>query len=93
VCQTYVDVVVRGCLEWGGEELAREFLVTTEGWSRHYLNDAPLSRRPWLHRQQYRVIDRLLQESNAVTQFDKRKHPEEFAAQVPGHSFYYQNLG
>ena len=32
ICQTYLDVILRGCLDWGGEELAREWVQTTRGW-------------------------------------------------------------
>jgi hypothetical protein len=30
--QTYVDVMLRGCLHVGGEEFARSFIETTSGW-------------------------------------------------------------
>jgi hypothetical protein len=81
ICQTYVDVVIGGCLEWGGERFANELIVSTSGWSDCFLNDAPLSRRPWLHRKQYQAIDKILSEHEELTFFSKRKHPEEFAAQ------------
>ena len=32
ICQTYLDVILRGCLGWGGEELAREWVQTTGRW-------------------------------------------------------------
>lgn len=54
----------RGCLEWGGEQVATEFLLSTEGWSEFFLNDAPLSRRPWLHRPDFDVIDKILSHSD-----------------------------
>ena len=50
ICQTYVDVCLLGCLERGGAALAAEWVATTAGWSPFWLNDAPMSRRPWLHR-------------------------------------------
>jgi hypothetical protein len=81
ICQTYVDVVIGGCLEWGGEKFAKELIMSTSGWSDCFLNDAPLSRRPWLHRKQYRAIDKVLSDHEELTFFSKRKHPEEFAAQ------------
>ena len=40
MCQTYIDVVLNGCLAWGGEEMAAEWCRTTEGWSNFWLNDA-----------------------------------------------------
>lgn len=35
--QSYVDTVLQGCLEWGGQPLAEEFIFTTGGWSSYYL--------------------------------------------------------
>ena len=81
ICQTYVDVVVGGCLAWGGESLALSFLETTLGWSTFFLNDVPLARRPWLHRpKEWRAIDHVLKLRRRETHFDARKHPEEYAA-------------
>jgi cation transport regulator ChaC len=31
--QTYVDIILRGCLSVGGEEFARSFIETTSGWN------------------------------------------------------------
>lgn len=81
ICQTYVDVVLSGCLVWGGEEMARTFCLTTEGWSRYWLNDATQSRRPWLHRKpKWREIDLVLESLGTLTCFADRKHSEEYAA-------------
>jgi hypothetical protein len=81
IVQTYVDVCVTGCLGWGGDAFASEFLATTHGWSPYFLNDAPASRRPWLHRgPNHGVVDALLAAHGAATRFAERKHPEEFAA-------------
>ena len=30
--QSYVDIIIRGCLSVGGEEFARSFIETTSGW-------------------------------------------------------------
>uniref|UniRef100_A0A0G4GNQ5 Uncharacterized protein n=1 Tax=Chromera velia CCMP2878 TaxID=1169474 RepID=A0A0G4GNQ5_9ALVE len=62
ILQTYVDVVLKGCLEWG-EAFAVEFIETTFLWSPFWLNERPLSRRPWLHEKQYVAIDRMLREA------------------------------
>ena len=78
--QSYVDTVMQGCLEWGGEAMATEFVSTTSGWSRYFLNDTPSSRRPWLFRREYDTIDRILREHSAMTHFADRRHPEEFAS-------------
>lgn len=36
--QSYIDVILTGCLEYG-HEFATEFLQTTSGWSESWLND------------------------------------------------------
>ena len=88
ICQTYVDVVLGGCLEWGGVEFATELILSTKLWSQYFLNDAPLSRRPWLHRKQYQAIDKLLQTHNEFTFYSKRKHPVLYLRlSPPFHSF------
>jgi tetratricopeptide (TPR) repeat protein len=78
--QSYVDTVLQGCLEWGGEAMAEKFIQTTGGWSTYFLNDTPSSRRPWLYRKDYSTIDRLLQKYASKTFFGDRKHPEEFSS-------------
>ena len=78
--QSYVDTVLQGCLEWGGEAMAKEFIFSTEGWSTYYLNDTPSSRRPWLFRKQYATIDALLSKYSELTNYGDRRHPEEFAS-------------
>jgi len=80
VLQSYVDTVMQGCLFWGGEAMAETFVRTTTDWSVYFLNDTPSSRRPWLYRQQYTVIDKILQRNNSVTHYSDRRHPEEFAS-------------
>ena len=77
--QSYVDTVLQGCLEWGGEAMAEEFILTTSGWSCWFLNDCTSSRRPWLFRKQYSTIDQLLAKHSHVTHYGDRRHPEEFA--------------
>jgi len=81
ICQSYVDTVISGCLQEGGEEFAVEFIKKTLGWCSFYLNDIPLSRRPWLHRgKRYREVDKLLMKFNTLTHVSERSHPEQFAA-------------
>jgi cation transport regulator ChaC len=79
ILQSYVDTVMQGCLEWGGEQMAMEFVATTSNWSPYFLNDTPSSRRPWLFRKEYNTIDRILSQ-NPVTHYADRRHPEEFAS-------------
>lgn len=46
----YLDTVMEGCIDLGGEAMAEQFVLTTSGWSDFFLDDTPTSRRPWLHR-------------------------------------------
>ena len=39
ILQSYVDVVMAGCLEMGGVEFASEFVRSTHGWDGEYRND------------------------------------------------------
>ena len=78
--QSYVDTVLQGCLSWGGPAMAERFILTTGGWSEYFLNDTPSSRRPWLYRKEYTVIDTLLQKYEELTYYAERRHPEEFAS-------------
>lgn len=78
--QSYVDTVLQGCLEWGGESMAEQFIITTGGWSCFYLNDCNNARRPWLFRKEYATIDKLLSKHSELTNYGDRRHPEEFAS-------------
>lgn len=78
--QSYVDTVLQGCLEWGGEKMVEDFILMTGGWSIFFLNDTPSSRRPWLFRKEYNTIDGLLQKYSERTHYADRRHPEEFAS-------------
>jgi cation transport regulator ChaC len=80
IIQTYVDVCIRGCLQWGGIDLAKQFVLSTHGWNEFFLNDAPTSRRPWLHRPDYTEIDGILEELTDHVKFSERRHPEEYAS-------------
>jgi tetratricopeptide (TPR) repeat protein len=80
VCQTYVDTVLAGCFEVGGQEFVEDFVRTTFCWSMYYLYDTPTSRRPWLNRpSQWKQIDHVLETHGTHTKFKDRRHPEEFA--------------
>lgn len=78
--QSYVDTVLQGCLEWGGEAMGIDFVLSTESWSPFFLNDTPSSRRPWLFRKDYDIIDAILRKHSARTHYADRRHPEEFAS-------------
>ncbi len=36
--QSYIDVILTGCLEIS-KDFAKEFITTTKGWSKHWIND------------------------------------------------------
>jgi tetratricopeptide (TPR) repeat protein len=78
IIQTYVDTCLQGCKQWGGVELMKVWVATTAMWSKHWLNDCPLSRRPWLHRPDYVDIDEVLSSFGEHTLFKHRRHAEEY---------------
>lgn len=74
--QSYIDICLSGCLavdrdlentDWG---FTRDFIRTTVGWSRHWVNDRIQPRAPHRHVKDAYLIDRLL--------FEER--PDEFKA-------------
>ena len=77
ILQTYIDVCLSGCLEYG-EEFAREFIATTFLWTPYWLNERQIARRPWLHCKQYVKIDQLLREG-VPEHFKHRKLESEYA--------------
>ena len=80
ICQTYVDTVLEGCIDFG-EKFTDEWILSTAGWSQFYLYDTPTSRRPWLSRpMEWKRIDRILMKFTKHTYFIERRHPEEFSA-------------
>ena len=77
--QSYIDVVVEGALEFG-PDYARELIETTEGWSRYWLNDRELARRPWVHDPKSAMVDNLLTSTPAsAAQITSRTFPEMYA--------------
>ena len=80
--QSYIDVVVEGALEYG-PEYARELVETTDGWSRFWLNDRELARRPWVHDRASDAVDTILTTTPAAAaQFSSRTFPEMYAERV-----------
>lgn len=76
--QSYIDVVLRGGLEYG-EDFARELIETTADWSDNWLDDRELPRRPWVFTKDASKIDRLLQSTTpAASYFKERLFPEVF---------------
>jgi len=60
ILQTYIDVVLTGFLKYG-ENFAIEFLYTTGWWSKYWLNDRQVPRRPWIFQKKYKMVDNLLE--------------------------------
>ena len=61
-----------------------QWVRTTGLWSPFWLNDAPMSRRPWLHRPRHAEIDDVLREQGEHTHFAERRHPEDFSGRWMG---------
>ena len=59
ILQSYLDTCLKGYLEFG-EDFAVEFLETTGGWSKFWINDREVARRPWIYEGKYKVLDELL---------------------------------
>lgn len=76
--ESYIDVVIEGGLEYG-PEFAREIIETTTGWSRYWLNDRQLARRPWVFDKHYKAVDELL--AALAPDFSDRLFPGQYAAQ------------
>ena len=74
--QSYIDVVVEGGLEYG-PDFAREIIETTKDWSKYWLNDRQLARRPNTH---YAAVDELL--SADAPHFADRQFPEDYVAKM-----------
>jgi len=66
IVQSYVDIVITGCLEL--QKLVKEpdvdfveqFVKTTKGWSKHWVNDRLYPRRPYIHQPKAWEIDSAL---------------------------------
>jgi hypothetical protein len=71
--ESYIDVVIEY-----GPEFAREIIATTKDWSRYWLNDRDLARRPWVFDRQSATVDKLL--AADAPHFADRMFPEEFTA-------------
>lgn len=74
--ESYIDVVVEGGMEYGSD-YAREIIATTKDWSRFWLNDRDLARRPWVFDKQYEAVDKLI--ADLAPHFADRTFPEEYA--------------
>lgn len=75
VLQSYLDVVLEGGLEYG-TEFAQEIVATTKDWSKYWLNDRQMARRPWVFDKRAAAVDKLL---TSVPQFADRMFAEPYA--------------
>jgi len=77
--ESYIDVVLEGALEYG-TDYARELIETTSDWSRFWLNDRELARRPWVHDAKSAAVDKLLATTaNASAHLGDRLFAEPYA--------------
>ena len=64
IVQSYVDVFLTGCLQVEAKYqlpgFARECVVSTHNWSKHWVNDRIYPRRPFVYQPNAGAIDRLL---------------------------------
>ena len=78
--QSYIDLVLTGALQYG-PAFAIELIETTSNWSRYWLNDRELARRPWVHVPDYETVDHLLATTApASSVFQERMFAEPYAA-------------
>lgn len=84
ITQAYLDMTMQGFLEYG-IDYAKEFLLTTDGWSKYWLNDRVMARNPWHFKGEYKdydMIDTILEEyfvkQSKENYFKNRKFSEEY---------------
>jgi len=65
--QSYVDICINGCLELEAlyrtvkESFAQEFIRSTSGWNKFWVNDRIYPRRPFIYAPNASAIDKILQ--------------------------------
>lgn len=67
IVQSYVDIFLGGCLDMGEAhgipDFALECIRTTKGWSKYWINDRIMPRRPFEYQPQARKIDAVLEQA------------------------------
>jgi len=64
--QSYVDIFITGCMELQARvadqsiDFVDECVRTTDGWSKHWVNDRPMPRRPYIYQPMAFEIDKQL---------------------------------
>jgi hypothetical protein len=66
IVQSYVDIFITGCMELQARvanpdlDFVAQCVRTTDGWSKHWVNDRPMPRRPYIYQPQAWEIDKHL---------------------------------
>jgi hypothetical protein len=71
IVQSYVDICVNGCLEVealyrAATGYVQEFIKTTTGWNKYWVNDRLYPRRPFIYVPNASKIDQALQTGNVL---------------------------
>jgi hypothetical protein len=69
--QSYVDICVDGCLEIEAsyrtaDGFAQDFIKTTTGWNKYWVNDRLYPRRPFIYAPNSSAIDQALKDGNVL---------------------------
>ena len=69
--ESYVDICVNGCLEVealyrSARGFVQEFIKTTTGWNKYWVNDRLYPRRPFIYVPNASTIDQALQKGNVL---------------------------
>jgi hypothetical protein len=68
IVQSYVDLFITGCLELQARvadpdlDFVAQCVQTTDGWSKHWVNDRPMPRRPYIYQPRAWEIDQRLKQ-------------------------------
>jgi hypothetical protein len=72
IVQSYVDLCINGCLEINAlyravnGDFAQEFIRTTTGWNKYWVNDRIYPRRPFIYSPSASAIDKALEASKVL---------------------------
>ena len=69
--QSYVDLCINGCLELesiyrAAKGFTQEFIGTTTGWNKNWVNDRLYPRRPFIYAPNAGAIDKALKDGNVL---------------------------
>jgi hypothetical protein len=71
IVESYVDICINGCLEIEAlyrtaSGFVQEFIQTTTGWNKYWVNDRLYPRRPFIYAPNASSIDQALQKGNVL---------------------------